>query len=200
MLAGGFFAALVHIGAKGTGEREIRPEETQEGKGKTVGGFPPVRRLLRTDGEELFRIPAVEDHTVLPAAAETDIGTAVGVDFKIEIPVILLRHKEEFQTAVLADTGERRGVFRTDVFLHSAEADMEGFGVITEAAEGPDPAVRQPENFGYFQFGNGIPVRGFFRAVDDPGFAIRVHGGFLRDVFPEYGTPKKGRGQCYTIA
>jgi len=34
MLAGGFFAALVHIGAKGTGEREIRPEETQEGKGK----------------------------------------------------------------------------------------------------------------------------------------------------------------------
>ena len=71
---------------------------------------------------ELLQVLPVKGGAVPAPVAETDIEAGLGIDFKIEVSVFPFRHKEKFQTAILADRGEGSRVFRADMLLRRAHA------------------------------------------------------------------------------
>ncbi len=145
MLVRGLVAAFVEVRSQRSREFCVGAECVHKRERHFVKNFPAVVCPARLYVEECFCVVAVERRAVVPAMPEADVQTAVGVYLKVEVPVLTLRHEEEFKTAVLIHRRQRLGVLRADILLGRVQMNIQIFVVIAELSLCPDSAVRLPQ-------------------------------------------------------
>ena len=122
-----FVTALVAVCAdRQSGLQPIlREEQLQEGQRDLIKQLPSVFSTLAAEGKSSNGITQDLPGRETGAAAPTQVQAAVGIPFKIEIPLPpFFGAEEKFHATVLADRGEGIGMLGTNVRFYTTLVDI----------------------------------------------------------------------------
>ncbi len=191
----GKIAALIEIAVHRSAGfwLKVREKLTHKAPGDAVCHHPAaVKPFSRPLNGVLLRN---QPDQIVTVAAETQVYTAIGIQFNIKVTAVVLHgRKEELKAAVLAGRIQNAGIFRADIGLLCPQPDIQAAVIIAHCGIGRDGNRLAPKQTVDGCSFNAVPIKicGF------PYNCIFTHGiSLLAQFYRFYISTGNGVKQCF---